>query len=314
MSSMDFSQTFGVYSRRNQDSLNAPAPLTHEFRNRVIHMCQNTFYFQFWREIHRELQVLRGRRFLSGQPREGLAFQRDDAVAFLNQCIDEHFLDFIELIFKTESFQNPESDSSVIAYLERETLSRFSREPTLHPSQLRDAINEFFRVDNLPYSLTDFVYSGYSILTHPQIVRRDSEVLHETAIEPALTLLANPVFASANEEFLDALKDYRNGDHGDCVTKCASSFESVMKIICDRKRWSYQQSDTAAALLRNILPRTNLEPFFEQPMMLVATIRNRLGSSHGAGAESREVPPHVAQYAINATASAMLLLVRETNP
>ena len=183
----------------------------------------------------------------------------------------------------------------------------------IDPSQLVDAINEFFKADHLPYLLIDFVHGQESIDVYPQIIRRDSEALHETAIEPALKLLTRPVFASANQEFLEALKDYRNGDHRDCVTKCGSSFESVMKIICDQKRWSYQQNDAAVTLLGNILPRTNLESFFEQPIMLVATIRNRLSSAHGAGPEQREVAPHVAHYAINATASAILLLVEETD-
>ena len=62
------------------------------------------------------------------------------------------------------------------------------------------------------------------------------------------------------------------------------------------------------------MEKTRLESFFKQPMMLIATIRNRLSSVHGAGTEPRDVPKHVAQYTINATASAILLLVEETNP
>ena len=218
--------------------------------------------------------------------------EKHETIEFLSQCGDEHFLDFTELVLQYEAFWELEVD----------------------PSLLIDAINEFFKADHLPYSLTDFVHVQDSIDVYPQIIRRDSEVLHETAIQPALALLANPVFASANREFLDAHKNYRNGDHRDCVTKCGSSLESVMKIICDQKGWPYQQNDQAQALLDNIFPQTGLESFFKQPIMLVATIRNRLSSAHGAGVEPRDVPPHVAQYAINATASAILLLVEETNP
>ena len=87
-----------------------------------------------------------------------------------------------------------------------------------------------------------------------------------------------------------------------------------MKIICEQKGWSYEQNDTAATLLDNIFQEIDLDGFFKQPLMLVATIRNRLSSAHGAGAEQREVPDHVAQYAINATAAAILLLVEETSP
>ena len=312
---MDFSRVFGVYSRRSQDSQNAPAPLTGEFRYRVLHLCERTFYFHFWQEVHRRLQFFHGRAILVEGSGEGESLPRNDTVAFLHRCGDEHFLDFIELIFQTESYQNPEVGFSTVDFVERQLRSSFSQEPTIRPDELLSAINELFSTDSLPYSLTDFVYGPRQrIDAYPQVIRRDNEVLDETAIQPALKLLTKPVFASANREFLEALKDYRNGDHRDCVTKCGSSFESVIKVICDQKGWSYQQNDTAETLLNNIFPQTSLESFFKQPIMLVATIRNRLGSAHGAGAEPREVPPHVAHYAINATAAAILLLVQETNP
>jgi hypothetical protein len=35
-------------------------------------------------------------------------------------------------------------------------------------------------------------------------------------------------------------------DH--CLTKCGASFESFMKIICDKKAWAYKQTDTASVL------------------------------------------------------------------
>ena len=138
-----------------------------------------------------------GRKVLAETSSDILSFQEDETIEFLSQCGDEHFLDFTELILQYEAFWELEVD----------------------PSLLIDAVNEFFKADHLPYSLTDFVHVQDSIDVYPQIIRRDSEVLHETAIQPALALLANPVFASANREFLDALKDDRDGDSGDCVAK-----------------------------------------------------------------------------------------------
>jgi hypothetical protein len=43
--------------------------------------------------------------------------------------------------------------------------------------------------------------------------------------------------------------------------------------------------------------------------MLVATMRNRLSKSHGAGLTSKDVPQHVAQFAITTSAASTLLLV-----
>ena len=301
---MDFSQISGVYSRRNQDSRNAPASLTSEFRYRVKRLCDSTFTLPperavrdvvvhgrraFWVDMRSQLQYLHGRNWLAESSSQGTR-EKNDAVTSLYQCRDEHFLDFIELIFQLDSYWWERIDSG----------------------DLINAVNKFLRIDDLPYSLTNFAYRGYSITAYPQVIRRDSEFLHETAIQPTLALLADPVFASANQEFLDAPKDYRQGDYPDCITKCGSSFESVMKIICGQKGWPYQQDDDVKTLVNSIFSQTGVDRFFKQPIMLIATIRNRLGSAHGAGAEPRDVPPHIAQYAINATASAILLLVEAT--
>lgn len=46
----------------------------------------------------------------------------------------------------------------------------------------------------------------------------------------------------------------------------------------------------------------------ESPLLIVGTLRNKLGSAHGAGEKAKVVPEHVAKYALNVTASAMMFL------
>ena len=87
-----------------------------------------------------------------------------------------------------------------------------------------------------------------------------------------------------------------------------------MKIICDRKGWPYNQTDTAGVLLKTVLRHSSLDSYFEQPIMLIATIRNRLSKAHGLAFNRKTVSKHVAHYVINATASAIVLLIDETNP
>ena len=305
---MNISRIFDVYSRKLLPVESPPKPLTTELRNRVIQLCLTTFpvnrlniglvsgLTEFWSELQEKLLYLHGLRSLSDVPTSD---PTSEISTFLLRCRDDHFLDFIELIFQSELIWN---------VLDPRTGDR------LDVHRLVDNFNTFLEVDELPYYLTGFNVSNDRIETYPQIIRRDSQSLHQTAIKPTLALLSYSTFTSANEEFLDALKDFRTGDYGDCVVKCGSSLESVMKIICDRKGWSYQQTDTAGTLLDSILPRTSLESYFKQPIMLIATIRNRLSKAHGAGTEQKVVPKHVANYVINATASAILLLVHETNP
>ena len=301
---------FRLFSRRDRSPGKASTRLTQEFRNRTLQLCADTLsgYQEFpnlpglsifWSDIHKKLRILHGRPSLSNQRTGSLD---EDAVEFLLNCSDEHFLDFVEMIFQSDVLWRA---------LERDALVSLGRD-----------INIFLKVDDLPYVLTEIAftsergkpYATSRLVALPQIIRRENQVLHESAIEPTLTLLTNPAFASANKEFLDALEDYRRGKYEDCVTKCASSLESVMKIICDSKKWPHQQTDKASKLANIILPRTGLAPSLKHPIIVVATLRNQFSSAHGAGTQPRVVPQHLAKFAINATASVILLLVEETNP
>ena len=104
----------------------------------------------------------------------------------------------------------------------------------------------------------------------------------------------------------------RKGHFGDSVTKCCSAFESVLKVLCTRNGWAFDpQKDTAAKLLEIVLSHSSLDGFFSQPLMLIATMRNRLSSAHGGGTAVRVVDRHVAQYALTSTAAAVVLLVHD---
>ena len=306
---MDMARVFSTFSRRSEPLQEASKPLTPEFRNRVLQLCTTTFplYEQtyamtlkpilsdLWSDIRQKLLYLHGRQTLSNRPTYD---QGSEITGFLAGCSDEHFLDFIEFVFQSYLIWGAHD-------------SRTGHQ--VNPHALIDDVNIFMEVDNLPYYLTGFTITDNNIAAYPQIIRRDSDIIHESAIKPTLALLSHPIFASANGEFLDALKDFRSGDYRDCVAKCGSSLESVMKVICDRKGWPYQQNDTTGPLLKHILPQTALGSYFEQPIMLIATIRNRLSTAHGAGTQQKTVPRHVANYVINSTAATILLLVGETN-
>lgn len=281
-----------------------PKPLTKSFRNRVVLLIRDVigptgYLSEFWEQIHQKLEYLHGTPVLApgGQPSNRI----EDTLQFLETCESNHFLDAVEYIFQVEAFWRVSAKNEFV-----------------------NQINSFFDVDDLPYFVTDYVeveeagsiYGTPTTVTkvgaYPRVVLRENRLVHAKAVEPALLLLTDPAFASANNEFLEALEDYRKEDYGDCLTKCGSAFESVMKIICHKNDWPFEQTDTASTLLNVIVSRTQLNSFFVQPLMLVATIRNRLSKSHGAGTESKQVPQHVAQFAINATASAILLLVYES--
>lgn len=245
--------------------------------------------------LHGRLTYLVGRAHLTekqGRTREM------DALEFLGNCSDAHFLDAIEYVVHSDAGQ-------LMHGRQNEVVRR---------------LNEFFDIDDLPYHVTEPVWERWEetrygnttelmrLREESRVIPKDSQVMHETAIEPALQLLRKPAFLNANAEFMAALEDYRHGKFGDCVTKCNSSYESVMKVICGQKGFGYVQGDTTSKLLKTIMSKTELDTFWEQPLLIVGTLRNRLSTSHGAGEVAKVVPEHVAKYALNITASAMVFL------
>ena len=336
---IDLSSIFDVYSLRDQPSEGTDGALTEEFRNRVWLFCKAMvhpydYYPQaghkiadFWMTLRDKLRYRHGSIDLVDGHSSTVATEME---SFLFQCSDEHFLDFIEMFFQSEELPMHFSDSEL--------------------SDAVGNVNRFFALDDLPYSLTAFsisnsrtfrprvarllsrlrprpdpvppnVLSGHrqpaalpiritTVEAYPRIIRVENQVAHQTAIKPALALLADPAFREANREFLKALEDYRNDDYPDCVVNCGSSLESVMKIICEQKGWPSQKG--AGKLLDTVLSKSDLPKFLKPPLIQIATIRNELGSAHGAGVEPRHVARHLAQYTINVTASAILLLVEET--
>jgi hypothetical protein len=56
------------------------------------------------------------------------------------------------------------------------------------------------------------------------------------------------------------------------------------------------------------MQKTEMDTFWEQPLMTVGTLRNKLSTSHGAGEVQKVVPEHVAKYTLNMTASAIIFL------
>ncbi len=307
---MELDKIFDVFSRRNRGPDPCGYGITSTTRNKILLFCHDVFSGKlreydtdcledFWGEIHSMLQYRHGRARLYEKPTPS----RDaDTAAFLSTCKDDEFLDFVEYILKVRCIWRFDSDAVV------------------------DGVNKIFASENVGYELThpvleettvpgDYMIRGphtsIKTIAYPQIIRKDNEVIHTEVIKPALQLITDPKYKTANQEYLDALEDYRKADYGDCLTKCCSAFESVMKIICDKKGWNYSQNDPAGTLVTAMMKNLKIDPFFQPTLMIIATLRNRLSSSHGAGTEPRAISQNLARYALNMTASAIVFLVNE---
>jgi len=313
---MKFSHIFDVFSKQNKEVEPFVRDVPMTLRNKIILFCRGVFSNsrstwgsgdytgEFWSEIHQMLLYRHGKFQLSnGHPQSRV----EDVINFLLNCRDEEFFDFVEYIFRVKCLFHVSTEENALV----------------------SEINELFASENVGYELTEMVkeevvepvneYPFFGreqkvikTIAYPQVIRKDDQVIHTTTIMPALTLLSDPKFKTANQEYLEALEDYRKGDYGDCLTKCGSAFESIMKIICDSKKWRYKQTDTASTLLSTIISKGGIESYFDQPLTIIATLRNRLSKSHGAGVAPKEVTQNYARYALNSTAAAVVFLVNET--
>ena len=264
-----------------------------------------------WTEVHNSLEHRLGRPILSRRMHAIGLYDYESIVRdiqiFLSECTSDEFLDFIELSFKVQHSPRSKNGSNEVI----------------------EAVNEVFRLGNLPYHLTDYVsveeepeevpylnggtyrQSITKIAAYPRIIIVEEEVVYKEAVKPALALLGYHQFTVANTEFRDGLEHYRRGRHQECLTSCGSALESVLKVICDRNGWYYSKGATLGPLLDLVIDQLGLEPVFAEKFKLLATIRNRSSSSHGGGGSPRVVDRHLAQYMVTTTAATIVFLVTE---
>ena len=175
------------------------------------------------------------------------------------------------------------------------------------PKEANDAVEELnkrFKEHGVGYEFNS-----------PHIFRKDSEMLHEVVVKPALRLLNQKQYAGAQEEFVRAHEHYRKGNAKEALNECLKSFESVMKAICDKNGWPYRKEATSKPLIETCLRNGLIPPFWQSHYSSlgkllesnVPTGRNKLGG-HGQGTRPVSVPDHLVAYMLHMTGSAIVFL------
>ena len=211
---------------------------------------------------------------------------------FLQEKTTEKVIDVIELSFGAINNYTRTHD-----YLGKS-------DPSGEADRAIDELNRRFKEHGVGYCFTD-----------GQIVRIDSEFVHSEVVLPALGILNRKGYAGAQQEFLQAHEHYRAGRAKEALNECLKSLESVMKSICDKRKWPYDEGATASALIgicfdKGIVPSFWQTQFAALRSLLesgVPTARNRLGG-HGQGAAPKPVPDHIAGYVLHTTAAAIVFL------
>ena len=216
--------------------------------------------------------------------------------------------DLLNFFLQTKNFDQAMDvvEISFHTIADRERISRYSGHNTnlLDTNCAIDQLNYRFKENRVGYSYSDGI-----------IIRIDSEFIHSEVVRPALSVLNQKQYFGAQQEFLNAHEHYRKGNTKEALNECLKSFESVMKSICDARKWPYDERTTAKTLIEICL-KNKLVPSFWQSQFGglrsllesgVPTARNRL-SGHGQGAEPTVVPDYIAGYVLHLTAAAIVFL------
>jgi hypothetical protein len=273
-----------------------PQPL----RVQVVHILRDLFGFprnydmNGCRKTFEEINALLCREYGVFRLSQNLNDTVDTQVVdfMLNRADHEQVIDAIEVSLR---FANYRTNSNLYGpYIDKECLESAIAE-----------LNARFREHSVGYQYE----SG-------EMIRVDSKLIHVVVVKPVLTLLSAKKYAGANEEFLKAFEHYRKGDTKECLNECLKAFESVMKAICKKRGWAFNQTDTASGLIE-VCFRNGLVPALIKSHIGavraalesgIPTIRNRL-SAHGQGVTVKTVPLHYASYMLHLTATTIQFLV-----
>lgn len=221
-------------------------------------------------------------------------------------CKDEEVLDFLEFCFQVRDF-------AVQVEMAKTAVEQ---------------INRIFEEEGIGYELTEprlvetgeegmplpGVRGGKALRQEfPRAIRKDERTVHEQAVKPALEALSDPRFATANSEFQKGLEEVRKGDYADAITSCGASFESVMRTICDIKKWPYDPNTATCSALVEVCRSNGLfPPFYAEPLKGVGTLRNKMGDAHGKGPAPENVAKREhAEHMVALTCTHITFLVRQ---
>lgn len=208
-----------------------------------------------------------------------------DCLNYLLQAPPQHALDLVELAMRC------------VDRVVREAPEHEKRHLKQTPDGAINELNHRFRQHGVGYQYEE-----------GNLVRVDSQLLHASVVKPALALLSHKGFEGPQQEFLTAHEHHRHGRIEDAITNACKAFESTIKAICDARSWPYDPKAAAGALISTLIDRGLVPAYLRDHLLGIATVRNK-SAGHGAGAQPRNTPEHVAAFALHLAASNIVFLV-----
>ncbi|KGJ48082.1 hypothetical protein KD33_16800 [Clostridium sp. NCR] len=304
---------YKLYSKRIAESTNNNDPYEYDsipdrIRMQVVYIIRDTWgRVNLW---HRVVETLLREYGLETLVSDYCSTTKEEFETFLKTVENiNYFLDAVELAF-------------VIIDQDRKDYMNGYGSGDLDPDEAIETLNHRFKENNLGYEYCE-----------GEIIRIDRKFTHKEIVKPALNLLYEEEFTSANEEFLLAHRYYKEGcskedssaDFKNAIINCNKAFESTMKIICENKSelvTRYNSKHAANDLINDlieakIIPKHLENNFHGIKNMLkglisslengLPVIRNKVG--HGQGTEEEWISEEFVTYAINLTATNIVLLI-----
>lgn len=222
-----------------------------------------------------------------------------DILSFLFLCSDEYFLDVIEYLFQLLNYQELFMLEEVVV----------------------EQINEFLLIDNLLYYVIKKVWIDYKGIDRfgnelkfsklgefVRVVCKESEILYQNVIIFMLSFLRGEGLNNVNLEFFGVLKDYRYGNYRDVLIKSNSVFESMMKVICLKRKYKYFEYDVFNKFFKMIIENFDFDLFWEQLIQIILIIRNCYSLFYGVGIKLKEVLENICNFVINMMVFVMIFL------
>ncbi len=211
---------------------------------------------------------------------------------FMQEKSADKAIDVIEL-----SFRAIDSSTRTFDYLEK-------TDPSDDADRAIEELNHRFKEHGVGYCFEN-----------RKIIRIGSEFVHSEIVRPALKILDQKQYAGAQQEFLNAHEHYRKGKTKEAISECLKSLESVMKSICDKRKWAYGDRATASKLIKTCFDNQLIPSFWEGQFNALKSLlesgvpaaRNRL-AGHGQGADPKPVQMYIASYVLHMTAAAIVFL------
>lgn len=312
---------YKLYSERIKNQNGEPEVYVYDefpevFRNQVFYIMNDVLDELMhccceWDELHDEFCREKGLKLLGDWNKNHGGYGRHNCEQFIAKTDNADLLDFIDFAFYVFNEEGRKVDIPQYSYnmfqgpVENDN-STIINEVNNGIDKAIEELNYRFKQHNLGY---EFVNS--------ELIRIDNKILHQEVIKPALRLLYEEGFDGAEEEFRKAFEHRRKGDNKNAILEAEKSFESVMKTICDKKKYTYDKAkDTAKALIK-ILEDNNFYPsYMSSHMASVRTtletglpvVRNKT-AGHGQGSAVTPIPDEFAEYALNLAATNIVLLV-----